>query len=92
MDEPIELKKCDNHKEVNIAFYCFDDNSFLCSKCFKEHKKHDIEIIDDLKEKDKISISLKTKFHGLLHKNKTNFRKTTTKYSKSSPIYFNKTR
>ena len=58
MDEPIELKKCDNHKEVNIAFYCFDDNSFLCSKCFKEHKKHNIEIIDDLKEKDKIYKSL----------------------------------
>ena len=58
MDEPIDLKKCDNHKEVNIAFYCFDDNSFLCSKCFKEHKKHNIEIIDDLKEKDKIYKSL----------------------------------
>ena len=44
MEEPIEQKKCDNHKEINIAFYCFDDNSFLCSKCFKEHKKHNIEI------------------------------------------------
>ena len=58
MDEPIDQKKCDNHKEINIAFYCFDDNSFLCSKCFKEHKKHNIEIIDDLKEKDKLYKSL----------------------------------
>ena len=58
MDEPIDRKKCDNHKEINIAFYCFDDNSCLCSKCFKEHKKHNIEIIDDLKEKDKIYKSL----------------------------------
>jgi len=58
MDVPIEEKKCDNHREINIAFYCFDDNSSLCSKCFKEHKKHNLEIIDDLKEKDKIYKSL----------------------------------
>ena len=58
MDVPIDEKKCDNHKEINIAFYCFDDNSYLCSKCFKEHKKHNIEIVDDLKEKDKVYKSL----------------------------------
>ena len=54
MEVPVYQKKCDNHKEINIAFYCFDDNSYLCTKCFKEHKKHNIEIVDDLKEKDKI--------------------------------------
>ena len=58
MEEPIDKKKCNNHKEVNIEFYCFDDNSYLCSKCFKDHKKHNIEIVDDLKEKDKIYKSL----------------------------------
>ena len=58
MEVPVEQKKCDNHKEVNISFYCFDDNSYLCTKCFKEHKKHNIEIVDDLKEKDKIYKSL----------------------------------
>ena len=58
MEVPVEQRKCDHHKEINIAFYCFDDNSFLCSKCFKEHKKHNIEIVDDLKEKDKIYKSL----------------------------------
>ena len=58
MEVPVDQKKCDNHKEINIAFYCFDDNSFLCTKCFKEHKKHNIEIVDDLKEKDKIYKSL----------------------------------
>ena len=58
MDIPIEQRKCNNHKEINIAFYCFDDNSFLCSKCFKDHKKHNIEIVDDLKEKDKVYKSL----------------------------------
>lgn len=58
MEIPIEQRKCDNHKEINIAFYCFDDNSYLCSKCFKDHKKHNIEIIDDLKEKDRIYKSL----------------------------------
>ena len=58
MEVPVDQKKCDNHKEINIAFYCFDDNSYLCSKCFKDHKKHNIEIVDDLKEKDKIYKSL----------------------------------
>ena len=58
MDTTIEQRKCDNHKEINIAFYCFDDNSFLCTKCFKEHKKHNIEIVDDLKEKEKVYKSL----------------------------------
>ena len=58
MEIPFNEKKCVNHPELNSAFYCFDDNSFLCSKCFKNHKKHNIEIIDDLKEKDKIYKSL----------------------------------
>ena len=58
MEIPFNEKKCINHPELNFAFYCFDDNSFLCSKCFKNHKKHNIEIIDDLKEKDKIYKSL----------------------------------
>lgn len=58
MEDSVEKKKCDNHKEINIAFYCFDDNAYLCSKCFKEHKKHNIEIVDDLKEKDKVYRSL----------------------------------
>ena len=87
MDVQIEEKKCDNHKEINIAFYCFDDNSSLCSKCFKEHKKHNIEIIDDLKEKDKIYKSLITSkliFHRLLFKSKNNFRKIRAKYPKSN--------
>ncbi len=58
MEVPIEQKKCNNHKEINMAFYCFDDNSCLCSKCFKDHKKHNIEIVDDLKDKDKIYKSI----------------------------------
>ena len=86
MDVPIDEKKCDNHKEINIAFYCFDDNSFLCSKCFKDHKKHNIEIIDDLKEKDKIYKSLTasklnfteyyTKVKSILEKVQQNIQKT----------------
>ena len=93
MEEPIEQKKCDNHKEINIAFYCFDDNSFLCSKCFKEHKKHNIEIIDDLKEKDKIYKSLiasklnfteyYTKVKLILEKLQQNLQKTIQFISKN---------
>ena len=51
MDLSIGDKACYNHKNSLFSFYCFDDNLFLCSKCFKEHKRHHIEIIDDLKEK-----------------------------------------
>ena len=58
MEIPIDERKCDIHKYINLAFYCFDDNAYLCSKCFKEHKKHNIEIIDDLLEKEKIYKSL----------------------------------
>ena len=86
MDVPIEQKKCDNHPEIFIAFYCFDDNSFLCSKCFKDHKKHNIEIIDDLKDKDKIYKSLiaaklnftdyYTKIKLILEKVQQNMQKT----------------
>jgi hypothetical protein len=92
MDEPIDQKKCDNHKEINIEFYCFDDNSFLCSKCFKDHKKHNIEIIDDLKEKDKIYKSLLasklnfteyyTKVKSILEKVQQNIQKTIQLISK----------
>ena len=86
MEAPIEQRKCDNHKEINIAFYCFDDNSYLCSKCFKEHKKHNIEIVDDLKEKDKVYKSLLAaklnfteyykKVKNILEKVQTNIQQT----------------
>lgn len=51
MEPKVKDKKCSHHKNTIFSFYCFDDKKFLCSKCFKEHKKHNIEIIDDLKEK-----------------------------------------
>ncbi len=51
MEPKVKEKKCSHHKNTIFSFYCFDDKEFLCSKCFKEHKKHNIEIIDDLKEK-----------------------------------------
>ena len=51
MDAKLNKKKCSYHKDQYFSFYCFDDKTFLCSKCFKEHKKHNIEIIDDLREK-----------------------------------------
>ena len=58
MDLKLREKKCDKHKVQNFTFYCFDDQSFLCSKCFKDHKKHNIEIIDDLREKSLLFKSL----------------------------------
>lgn len=40
---------CKNHIEEKFLFFCFDDQSFLCEKCFREHKSHKIEIKSDIK-------------------------------------------
>ena len=59
MDSKLNKKKCSHHKDQYFSFYCFDDKLFLCSKCFKEHKKHNIEIVDDLREKSLFFKTLK---------------------------------
>lgn len=41
---------CKNHKNTKFLFYCFDDKSFLCEECFREHKSHKIEIRADIKK------------------------------------------
>lgn len=65
MEPKVKDKKCSHHKNTIFSFYCFDDKEFLCSKCFKEHKKHNIEIIDDLKEKSLFFKSLNKMFLSL---------------------------
>ena len=49
----MEIKKCINHKNQNPNFFCFDDKKFLCDACFKEHRKHNIVIISDIKKYEK---------------------------------------
>ena len=51
-------KKCSKHKNENFNFYCFDDKKFLCDTCFKEHRKHNIEVKSELIKFDKIYKSL----------------------------------
>lgn len=41
---------CVNHKDKKFLFYCFDDKSYLCEKCFREHKSHNVEIKEDIKK------------------------------------------
>ena len=41
---------CVNHKDSKFLFYCFDDKSYLCEKCFREHKSHNVEIKEDIKK------------------------------------------
>ena len=41
---------CINHKDTKFLFYCFDDKSFLCEDCFREHKSHNVEIKSDIKK------------------------------------------
>ena len=43
-------RKCFNHKDEDFLFYCFDDKKFICDKCFKDHKKHNIDIKSELKK------------------------------------------
>ena len=43
-----ENSTCANHKESKFSFYCFDDKSYLCDECFREHKDHKIEIKSDI--------------------------------------------
>ena len=50
---------CINHKDSKFLFYCFDDKSYLCEKCFREHKSHNVEIKEDLKKVSSFIESLK---------------------------------
>lgn len=46
-----ESQRCFTHKNARFSFYCFDCQMFICNKCFKNHKTHNIEIKNDLREK-----------------------------------------
>jgi len=59
MEKNTNKKKCINHKDISPNFYCFDDKIFLCDSCFKEHKKHNIEVISEIKKYEEIYRNLK---------------------------------
>ena len=46
--------KCINHQDKNSNFYCFYEKVFLCDTCFKDHKKHNIEVKSEIKKNDTI--------------------------------------
>ena len=45
-----EENNCVNHQNNKFLFYCFDDKSYLCEECFREHKSHNVEIKEDIKK------------------------------------------
>ena len=47
-------EKCINHQDKNSNFYCFDEKVFLCDTCFKDHKKHNIEVKSEIKKNNTI--------------------------------------
>ena len=53
--------KCVNHQDKNSNFFCFDEKVLLCDACFKEHRKHNIEVISEIKKNDIL-------FHSLVKK------------------------
>jgi len=59
MEKTANKKNCINHTEITPNFYCFDDKNFLCDSCFKEHKKHNIEVISEIKKHERIYNNLK---------------------------------
>lgn len=48
------IKMCYQHKGRNSNFYCFDDQKFLCDNCFKEHRRHNLEVISEIEKKEMI--------------------------------------
>lgn len=52
-------KECYQHKGMKSNFYCFDDKKFLCDHCFKEHRKHNLEVISEIEKNDVIYKKLK---------------------------------
>ena len=53
--------KCFNHHEKISNFYCFDEKVFLCDACFKDHKKHNIEVKSEILKTDAFYRTLTTK-------------------------------
>ena len=52
MENTFYNRKCSEHQNEDFNFYCFDEQIFLCEKCFKPHKKHNFEIKKDLLDSD----------------------------------------
>ena len=50
-DRIFKQEKCFIHPQTPFSFYCFTDKKFICSACFKNHSRHNLEIKDDLIEK-----------------------------------------
>ena len=53
--------KCVNHQDRISNFYCFDEKILLCDHCFKDHRKHNIEVKSELKKNDIIYRSISKK-------------------------------
>lgn len=73
-NEIFQNMKCSVHSTVPFVFYCFDDKTFLCGKCFKDHKKHKLEIKEDLmlkaslytQSESKSIVNLLDKYHQFI--------------------------
>lgn len=59
MNDILNLK-CSTHPNESFTFYCFDDKKLLCDICFKEHRKHNIDLKTNLIEYNKMYNSFKT--------------------------------
>ena len=53
--------KCFNHHDKVSNFFCFDEKVLLCDSCFKDHRKHNIEVKSELKKNEKLYKTLTKK-------------------------------
>lgn len=67
--ELFKSTKCSSHTKVDFSFYCFDCQMFLCTKCFKNHKLHNIEIKEDLEKHSSVfsEMPLRKNYNVLPH-------------------------
>ena len=57
---------CSNHTSNPYEFFCYDDKLYLCDKCFKTHKKHNIEIKSDINETNSLFTIIKKTVYSVL--------------------------
>lgn len=83
-------EKCYLHPNSPFMFYCFDDKKFICNKCYKNHREHNIEIIDDLKEVAEQSGEYADKDFNTLLSHYTGFKEELMKIQKDLAIEISK--
>jgi hypothetical protein len=80
---------CSNHTSNPYEFFCYDDKLYLCDKCFKTHKKHNIEIKSDINETNSLFIIIKKTVYSVLLEQYKSFKEKLIEIRKNLEIEIN---